>query len=74
VSWEYNNSIWPTYHSKNGRSEATGTIAFRGDENMTSWEEVYTNLYNVYMDRLQGMNTFVNKQTWPSWSISTASK
>ena len=69
VSWEYNNSIWPAYHSKNGRSEATGSIAFRGDENMTSWKEVYTNLYNVYMDRLQGMNTFVNKQTWPSWTI-----
>ena len=69
VSWEYNNSIWPAYHSKNGRSEATGSIAFRGDENMTSWKEVYTNLYNVYMERLQGMNTFVNNQTWPSWTI-----
>ena len=26
-------------------------------------------LYNVYKDRLQGMNTFVNYQTWPSWTI-----
>lgn len=26
-------------------------------------------LYNVYMDRLQDMNTFVNKQTWHSWTI-----
>ena len=74
VSWEYNNSIWPTYHSKNGRSEATGTIAFRGDENMTSWYDVYMNLYNVYMERLNGMNSFVGAKTWPSWSISTASK
>ena len=73
VSWEYNNSIWPTYHSKNGRSEATGTIAARGDEKMTSWKEVYTNLYNVYMERLQGMDSFVGAQNWPSWSISTAS-
>ena len=74
VSWEYNNSIWPTYHSKNGRSEATGTIAARGDEKMTSWKEVYTNLYNVYMERLQGMDSFVGAQNWPSWSINTASK
>ena len=72
VSWEYNNSIWPAYHAANGRSEATGTIACRGDELMTSWDEVYTNLYKVYMERIDGMNSYVNGQTWPSWSINTS--
>ena len=43
----------------------TRTCVAEGDSGM----EVYTNLYNVYMDRLQGMNTFVNNQTWPSWTI-----
>ena len=73
VSWEYNNSIWPAYHSKNGRSEATGSIAFRGDELMTDWETIYTNLYNVYLERLKGMDTFVGGMSWPSWSIKTSS-
>lgn len=76
VSWEYNNSIWPAYHATNKRSEATGTIACRGDELMTSWEDIYTNLYDVYMKRLSGMNSYVNGQTngqtWPSWSIKTS--
>jgi hypothetical protein len=74
VSWEYNNSIWPAYHAANKRSEATGTIACRGDELMTKWVDIYANLYDVYMERLSEMNTFVGKKTWPSWSKKTASK
>ena len=74
VSWEYNNSIWPAYHAANKRSEATGTIACRGDELMTKWVDIYANLYDVYMERLSRMNTFVGNKTWPSWSIKTASK
>jgi hypothetical protein len=73
VSWEYNNSIWPAYHATNKRSEANGsTIAWRGDENMTDWEDIYTNMYDVYMERLRGMDTFVNDNdgSWPTWTIS----
>lgn len=71
-SWEYNDSIWPAYHSTNKRSEVNGSsIAYRGDELMSSWKEVYENLYNIYMTRLENMDTFVGvNKNWPSWSIS----
>ena len=72
VSWEYNNSIWPAYHSTNKRSEVNGSsIAFRGDELMSSWQKVYENLYNIYMTRLENMDTFVGlDKNWPEWTIS----
>lgn len=72
VSWEYNNSIWPAYHSTNKRSEANGSsIACRGDELMSSWQKVYENLYNIYMTRLEKMDTFVGlDKNWPMWTIS----
>ena len=51
-----------------------GGGGFCGDEKMATFEEVYTNLYNVYLERLRGMDTFVGGKSWPSWTIKTASK
>ena len=74
LSWEYNNSIWPAYYSSNCDRQAAFSGGFCGDELMTDFEDIYKNLYAVYMERLSGMNTFVGNKTWPSWSIKTASK
>ena len=74
LSWEYNNSIWPAYYSSNCDRQAAISGGFCGDELMNDWEDIYTNLYNVYMDRLSGMNSFVGNMNWPSWSIKTSSK
>ena len=74
LSWEYNNSIWPAYYSSDCDRQAAFSGGFCGDELMTDFEDIYKNLYAVYMERLSGMNTFVGNKTWPSWSIKTASK
>jgi len=74
VSWEYNNSIWPAYYSSDCDRQAAFSGGFCGDELMTSWEDIYTNLYDVYMERLRGMNSYVNAKSWPSWTLKTASK
>lgn len=74
VSWEYNNSIWPAYYSSSCDRQAAFSGGFCGDELMTSWEDIYTNLYDVYMERLSGMNSYVNAKNWPSWTLKTASK
>jgi hypothetical protein len=74
LSWEYNNSIWPAYYSSSCDRQAAFSGGFCGDELMTDFEDIYKNLYAVYMERLSGMNSFVGNKTWPSWSIKTASK
>ena len=75
LSWEYNNSIWPAYYSSSCDRQAAFSGGFCGDELMTDFEDIYKNLYAVYMERLSGMNEFVVDQPkWPSWSIKTASK
>ena len=74
LSWEYNNSIWPAYYSSSCDRQAAFSGGFCGDELMTDFEDIYKNLYAVYMERLSGMNKFVGNKTWPSWSIKTASK
>lgn len=74
VSWEWNNSVWPAYYSSDCDRQATFSGGFCGDEKMATFEEVYTNLYNVYLTRLAGMDTFVGGKSWPSWTKKTASK
>ena len=70
VSWEYNNAMWPAYYSSSCDRQAAFSGGFCGDELLTNFEDIYEGLYGAYMDRLNGMNTFVNKKNWPSWSIS----
>ena len=73
LSWEYNNSIWPAYYSSNCDRQAAFSGGFCGDELMTDFEDIYKNLYAVYVERLSGMDTFVGGMSWPSWSIKTSS-
>lgn len=50
-------------------AQYTQTIRAVLDDGSLQTRTCVADLYNVYMHRLQGMNTFVNKQTWPSWTI-----
>ena len=70
VSWEYNNAIWPAYYSSSCDRQAAFSGGFCGDELLTNYEDIYMGLYGAYMDRLEGMNSFVGAKNWPSWSIS----
>lgn len=70
LSWEYNNAMWPAYYSSSCDRQAAFSGGFCGDELLTDFEDIYEGLYGAYMDRLNGMNTFVNNKNWPSWSIS----
>lgn len=70
VSWEYNNAIWPAYYNSSCDRQAAFSGGFCGDELLTNYEDIYMGLYGAYMDRLEGMNSFVGAKNWPSWSIS----
>ena len=69
LSWEYNNAVWPAYYSSNCDRQAAFSGGFCGDELMTDFEDIYMGLYGAYMDRLDGMDSFVSNKNWPSWSI-----
>lgn len=69
LSWEYNNAVWPAYYSSNCDRQAAFSGGFCGDELLTEFEDIYMGLYDAYMDRLAGMDSFVNAKNWPSWSI-----
>ena len=70
VSWEYNNAMWPAYYSSSCDRQAAFSGGFCGDELLTNFEDIYEGLYGAYIDRLNGMDSFVTKKNWPSWSIS----
>ena len=69
LSWEYNNAVWPAYYSSNCDRQAAFSGGFCGDELLSDFEDIYEALYGAYMDRLDGMNSFVINKNWPSWSI-----
>lgn len=69
LSWEYNNAVWPAYYSSNCDRQAAFSGGFCGDELLTDFEDIYMGLYDAYMERLSGMDSFVNAKNWPSWSI-----
>ena len=68
LSWEHNNAIWPAYYSSNSDRQQYCNGGYCGDEEMTSFEEISTALYNTFLERLNGMN-FVIKKDWPKWDI-----
>ena len=71
VSWECNNSMWPACYSKDNCDRHYQTSSgFCGDEYMNTFDDVLTAFHNAYMNRLNGMNSFVSSQDWPvsAWS------
>ena len=69
LSWEHNNAMWPAYYSTNSDRQKYCNGGYCGDEEMTKFTEIYTALYNTYLERLNGMN-FVSKKVWPTWKIN----
>ena len=68
LSWEQNNAIWPAYYSANSDRQKYCNGGFCGDEEMATFKEVYTALYNTYLERLDGMKYVLDKD-WPVWDI-----
>ena len=67
VSWEYNNAMWPAYYG-DGKYDRQYHITngMCGDEKLKTFDEVCQALYAAYMARLNGMNSFVSGQNWPT--------
>lgn len=68
LSWEHNNAIWPAYYSASSDRQKYCNGGYCGDEEMTSFVEIYTALQRSYMERLDGMK-FVLDKNWPVWEM-----
>ena len=69
LSWKVNNAIWPAYYSSKSDRQKYCNGGYCGDEEMTSFDEICTALYDTFLERLNGMD-FVLKKDWPKWDIN----
>lgn len=63
TSWEVNHAMWPLAFDR--RVIIGWAPAFAGDEDFTSYKEVTSNLANMYLTRLNWMNSAITSGNFP---------
>ena len=60
LSYSANNAMWPTT-KKAIQTHKSGFSDWAGDENISEWSDVVKNFENVFIARLDGMNTLISQ-------------
>jgi hypothetical protein len=60
LSYSANNAMWPAT-KKAIQTHKSGFSDWAGDENISEWSDVVKNFENVFIARLDGMNTLISQ-------------